>query len=432
LQVSVDKSNYKGDIEELKEAIRKNTKEQLAEIKINFEPMDLVEKIMSQGAMTPVEIKVATRQLKDAGAYAKKIEEEMKKVSFLRDVRVAEPISYPSLKIDVNRELTAQFGLSMKDVSKVLNLASSSTRFTDKNMWIDPKSGLVFQVQVQFPESEMQSIEKLLSLPLKTGSPRPILADVATIKEVDIPAQVNRQGPNRYVTILANTYNKDLGSASKAVDIAIKNAGEAPKGTIVKIEGTLTLLKETMSSLQSGLLIAIVVIFLLMAAYYQSFAISGLLLSVVPAVAGGSLLFLVAFGSTLNLQSYMGIIMSIGVSVSNAVLMVNQAEFYRREFNLSSQQAAKWAASSRLRPILMTTIAMIAGMIPIASGMGEGGEQVAPLGQAVIGGLIFSSITTLLVLPNLFTWVRKNAKNTSPSLDPDDSNTVFSLSESKY
>jgi multidrug efflux pump subunit AcrB len=109
--------------------------------------------------------------------------------------------------------------------------------------------------------------------------------------------------------------------------------------------------------------------------------------------------------------------------------MVNQAEFYRREFNLSSQQAAKWAASSRLRPILMTTIAMIAGMIPIASGMGEGGEQVAPLGQAVIGGLIFSSITTLLVLPNLFTWVRKNAKNTSPSLDPDDSDSVFALSK---
>jgi multidrug efflux pump subunit AcrB len=352
----------------------------------------------------------------------------MKKVSFFRDVRIAEPISYPSLQINVDRELTAQFGLSMKDVSKVLNLASSSTRFTDKNMWIDPNSGLVFQVQVQFPESEMQSIEKLLSLPLKTGSPRPVLADVATIKEMKIPAQVNRQGPNRYVTILANA-NKDLGSAAKAVDKAIKDAGAAPKGTIVKTEGMLILLKETMASLQSGLLIAIVVIFLLMAAYYQSFAISALLLSVVPAVVGGSLLFLVGFGSTLNLQSYMGIIMSIGVSVSNAVLMVNQAEVYRREFNLSSRQAAKWAASSRLRPILMTTIAMIAGMIPIASGMGEGGEQVAPLGQAVIGGLLFSSIATLLVLPNLFTWARRNATNTSPSLDPDDPASIFSLSK---
>src|SRR5690606_23172224 len=161
-------------------------------------------------------------------------------------------------------------------------------------------------------------------------------------------------------------------------------------------------------------------------AYYQSFSIAGLLLSVVPAVISGSLLSLLIFGSTLNLQSYMGIIMSIGVSVSNAVLIVNQAEFYRKEFNFSASQASKWAASSRVRPILMTSIAMIAGMIPIASGFGEGGEQVAPLGQAVIGGLIFSSITTLLVLPNLFSWVQKNAKRTDPSLDPDDPLSTYS------
>lgn len=426
LQTSIDKDLFKGNIEDLKEEIRIEIKKQLPELSINFEPMDLVEKIMSQGAMTPVEIKVAARQIKAAGSHARKIEAELKKVPFLRDVRIAESIEYPSLKIDINRELAAQFGLTMKDVTRVLNLASSSTRFTDKNMWIDPNSGLVFQVQVQFPESEINSMDKIMSLPLKTGSSRPILADVATIVEQNIPAQVNRQGPNRYVTILANTHHSDLGSAANAVEQAIKNSGDTPRGIIVKTEGTLSLLKETMGSLQSGLLIAIVVIFLMMAAYYQSFVISGLLLSVVPAVVGGSLLSLFIFGSTLNLQSYMGIIMSIGVSVSNAVLMINQAEFYRREFDLKSHQAAKWAASSRLRPILMTTLAMIAGMIPIASGMGDGGEQVAPLGQAVIGGLLFSSITTLVVLPTLFTWVRRNAKNISPSLDPDDKESVFS------
>ncbi len=429
LQVSIDKNLYTEKIENLKELIRTSIKEQLPEIKINFEPMELVEKIMSQGAMTPVEIKVASRQVKSAGQFAGKIETELKKVSYLRDVRIAEPLAYPSLQINVNRELIAQFGLTMKDITKVLNIATSSSRFTDKNMWIDPISGLVFQVQVQFPESEMQSIETLMSLPLKSGSTRPVLADVATVNRMEIPAQVNRQGPNRYVTVLANIHRKDLGSAANAVDQAIYDAGEIPKGTMLKIEGTLSLLKETMNGLQRGLLIAIVVIFLMMAAYYQSFAISGLLLSVVPAVAGGSLLFLVAFGSTLNLQSYMGIIMSIGVSVSNAVLMVNQAEFYRKEFHFTSRQAAKWAASSRLRPILMTTIAMIAGMIPIASGLGEGGEQIAPLGQAVIGGLIFSSATTLLVLPNLFSWVRKNAKRSNPSLDPDDPTSSYAIAE---
>lgn len=426
LQLSINKDIYTGHSAGLKDSIRNRVAQRFPEVKINFEPMELVAKIMSQGAMTPIEIKVASRQIQTAGQFAEKIEAELKKVSFLRDVRISEPINYPSLQIKVDREMAAQFGLTMQDVTKVLNLASSSSRFTNKNMWIDPVSGLVFQVQVQFPEAEVSSEEMLMSLPLKSGSARPVLADVATIKRTEIPAQINRQGPNRYVTVLGNIHEKDLGSAAKAVDLAIENAGEVPRGTMLKIEGLLSLLKETMDSLQSGLLIAIVVIFLMMAAYYQSFAISGLLLSVVPAVISGSLLFLLIFGSTLNLQSYMGIIMSIGVSVSNAVLMVNQAEYYRKEFGFSAGQAAKWAASSRLRPILMTTIAMIAGMIPIASGFGDGGEQVAPLGQAVIGGLIFSSITTLVVLPNLFSWVQKKAKRSDPSLDPDDPASKYS------
>src|SRR5690606_29274175 len=174
-------------------------------------------------------------------------------------------------------------------------------------MWIDPVSGLVFQVQVQFPEAEVASTEMLMSLHLKSGSARPVLADVATIKRTEIPAQINRQGPNRYVTVLRNIHEKDLGSAGNAVKRAIEHAGEVPRGTIVKTEGMLSLLKETMDSLQSGLLIAIVVMFLMMAAYYQSFSIAGLLLSVVPAVISGSLLSLLIFGSTLNLQSYMGI-----------------------------------------------------------------------------------------------------------------------------
>lgn len=420
LQLSIDKQRYKGHSAVLKDSIRKRIEERLPELQINFEPMELVSKIMSQGAMTPVEIKVASRQLQTAGQFADKIQKELAKVPFMRDVRIAEPLNYPSLQIEVDRELVAQFGLSMQDVTKVLNLASSSSRFTDKNMWIDPASGLVFQVQVQFPEAEVASVERLLSLPLKSGSSRPVLADVATIGKAEIPAQINRQGPNRYVTVLGNIHEKDLGSATKAVNQAIKNAGEVPAGTLVKVEGMLSLLSETMESLQNGLLIALVVIFLMMAMYYQSFAISGLLLSVVPAVVSGSMLFLLVFGSTLNLQSYMGIIMSIGVSVSNAVLLVNQAEYYRKELNFPARQAAKWAASTRLRPILMTTIAMIAGMVPLASGMGEGGDQVAPLGQAVIGGLIFSSVTTLLVLPNLFSWVQKKATRTDPSLDPED------------
>ncbi|PTS99816.1 acriflavin resistance protein [Pedobacter sp. HMWF019] len=420
LQVSIDQKIYPGSMARLKENIRQEIHAKLPELKVNFEPIELVEKIMSQGAMTPIQIKVAAGQLKEAEKYAKKIEAGLLKIPYLKDVRVAEPINSPSVQINVDRELAAQFGLTMEDVARTLAMATSSTRFTNKNLWLDPKSGLVFQVQIQIPESDMQSLDKLRALPLKSGASRPVLEDVAILRLVKLPAQVNRQGPNRYVSVLANTYQSDLGTASKAVKAAIKGAGEVPRGVIVSTEGLMKLLDDTLSGLKTGLLVAIVVIFLMLTAYYQSFAVSGLILSVVPAVIGGSLLMLIICGSTLNLQSYMGIIMSVGVSVSNAVLMINQAEVNRLKHNLAAKQAAFLAVSSRLRPIIMTTLAMIAGMIPMSLGMGEGGEQVAPLGQAVIGGLVLSTLTALLVLPHLYTTIMKNKAANSPSLDPDD------------
>ncbi|WP_073232434.1 efflux RND transporter permease subunit [Pedobacter caeni] len=420
LQLSIDQEKFDQPISNLKDQVRKEVAKQMPELKISFEPMELVEKIMSQGAMNPVQIKVAAGQLKGAEKFAMKIEAGLKKVSFLRDVRLAEPLNYPSVQINVNREQAAQFGLTMGDVSKALTMATSSTRFTNKNLWVDPKSGLVFQVQVQVPEPDMQSLDKLRSLPLKSGQPRPVLEDVATLQMVKLPAQVNRQGPNRYVTVLANIHQADLGAASTAVQKVLKEIGEPPRGMVVSSEGLMQLLEETLSGLQTGLAVAIVVIFLMLTAYYQSFALSGLILSVVPAVIGGSLLMLIISGSTLNLQSYMGIIMSVGVSVSNAVLMINQAEVNRLKHGFPVRKAAILAASSRLRPIIMTTMAMIAGMIPMAIGMGEGGEQIAPLGQAVIGGLILSTLTALLVLPQLFVLIMKNKSRNSLSLDPDD------------
>lgn len=269
----------------------------------------------------------------------------------------------------------------------------------------------------------------LFLLPLKAGQARPILDDIEAISFGEEPGQVNRQGANRYVTIAANVHNKDLGSANTAVKKALVQAGEKPKGVIVSIQGQLQLLADTLDGLKTGLVIAIVVIFLMLAAYYQSFALAGMILSVIPAVIAGSLLMLLAFGSTLNLQSYMGIIMSVGVSVSNAFLLADHAERSRFHHKVDVGVAAILAASSRLRPIIMTTLAMIAGMIPMAAGLGEGGEQVAPLGQSVIGGLLMSTFTTLLVLPHLFVVVRKKASLQSVSLDPDDATSRFAAKE---
>jgi len=420
LQVSVNQDIYSGSMEELRENIRKKMAQKYPEVAFNFEPMELTEKIMGQGAMTPIEVKVDANQVKAAFVHASKIAENLKEVPYLRDVRIAEALAYPTLEIDVNRDLAGQFGMTMQEVTRSLVAATSSTRFTDKNLWVDPKSGLVFQTQVQIPEGVMSSEEKLRSLPLKKGSPRPVLEDVATIRRTTAPAQVNRKGPNRYVTVIANVYGKDLGTASRAVKGAIKEAGEPPRGTTIWTEGTLQLLDDTLGSLLAGLGVAIVAIFLMLSAYYQSFKVPLIVLSVLPAVIAGSLTILFLTGSTLNLQSYMGIIMSIGVSVSNAVLLVNQAEFYRRKLALKPANAARLAASSRLRPVLMTAAAMLAGMLPMAMGLGDGAEQVAPLGRAVIGGLIASTITILLLVPHFFSSLLSRTKVVSPSLDPDD------------
>lgn len=420
LQVSVNQDVYGGSMEELKENVRKMMAGKHPEVRFNFESMELTEKIMGQGAMTPVEVKVGANQIREAFSHATKIEAGLRKIPYLRDVRIAEAIAYPTLEIDVDRDLAAQFGMTMQDVTRSLVTATSSTRFTDKNLWIDPKSGLVFQTQVQIPEGMMSSEEKLRSFPLKKGSPRPVLEDVATLRKVTTPAQVNRKGPNRYVTLVANVYGKDLGTASGAVRQAIKDAGEPPRGTTVWTEGTLQLLEDTLSSLLAGLGVAVIVIFLMLAAYYQSFKVSLVILSVLPAVIAGSLMILFLTGSTLNLQSYMGIIMSLGVSVSNGVLLVNQAEYYRKKQELKPVNAARLAASSRLRPVVMTAAAMLAGMLPMAMGWGDGAEQVAPLGRAVIGGLIASTFTILLLVPHFFSSLMYGTSVVSPSLDPDD------------
>jgi multidrug efflux pump subunit AcrB len=407
-------------MEDLKEKVRNMIAEKHPEIRFNFEPMELTEKIMGQGAMTQIEVKVGANQVQGAYAHASKIEANLKEIPYLRDVRIAEALAYPTLEIDIDRDLAGQFGLTMEDVTSSLVTATSSTRFTDKNLWIDPKSGLVFQTQVQIPEGMMSSEEKLRAIPLKQGSLRPILDDVATLSRVTTPAQVNRKGPNRYVTVVANLYGTDLGTASKAVKQAIKDAGKPPRGTTVWTEGTLQLLDDTLDSLLFGLGVAIIVIFLMLSAYYQSFKIPLVILSVLPAVIAGSLILLFLTGSTLNLQSYMGIIMSLGVSVSNAVLLVNQAEYYRKQLALKPANAARLAASSRIRPVLMTAAAMLAGMLPMAMGLGDGAEQVAPLGRAVIGGLIASTVTILLLVPHFFSSLMSKTTVVSPSLDPDD------------
>ncbi len=417
LQVTLD-DDFKVDPDDLKDELRARIGEAMPGLRISFEPIDLTEKIMSQGAATPIEVRVAGKDMQQISAYAHQLEDKLKGIPFLRDVQIAQPLKYPVIKITVDRYKAAQMGIDINQVARSVTDATSSSRFTEKNQWLDEHVAYTYQVQVQVPEYIMDALDDLKEIPLVRGQARPILQDIATLAVDSMPGEYDRVGPRRFVTVNANIFRQDLATATFVVQNAINSLGTPPKGLVAEIKGTSGLLMETLSGLQNGLLVAIVVIFLLLAANYQSFRLSLAVLTTVPAVIVGSLLLLLATGSTLNLQSYMGMIMSTGVSVANAILIVTNAEKLRLDYK-DAARAAIVSASIRLRPILMTSLAMIAGMIPIATGLGEAGDQTAPLGRAVIGGLLFSTLAALLILPLVYSIIQRKASLLSPSLLPE-------------
>jgi len=419
IQVNL-KEDYHVKMEELKEQIRKNIAIVYPQIKLSFEPIELTEKIMAQGASTPIEVRVAGKSMTDIKTYSAKLLDKLKNISYLRDVQIAQPLHFPTISINVDRQKLALMGLSLEAISRSITASTSSSRYTSKNFWLDNKTSYTYQTQVQVPEYIMNSVEELQATPLVKGQARPILSDVANLTVDSLPGEYDRSGPRRFVTISANIYHKDLGTATESVKKAIAEAGAPPVGLITEIKGMSSLLIETLGSLQTGLIAAIIVILLLLAANFQSFGVAIAVLSTVPAVLLGAMISLLITGSTINLQSYMGIIMSTGVSVANAILIVTNAETLRLEYK-NSFKAATVAAGIRLRPILMTSMAMIAGMVPMAIGMGEAGDQSAPLGRAVIGGLAASTFAALFILPLVYGWVRQNASLDPVSLLPEDS-----------
>jgi len=430
LQVDLDE-NYKVNMDELKDALRKNIAQALPEMTISFEPIDMTEKIMSEGANTPIEVQVAGKDMQQIETYANKVLTKLKQIPYLRDVQINQPLNYPVIAITLDRLKVSQLGLNVSDIARSVTASTSSSRFTLKNLWLDEKNSYTYQVQAQIPEYVMDSMDELKEIPLVKGQSSPTLEDVATFKLTAAPGEFDREGPRRYITVSANIYKKDLGTATTAVQKVVKSIGTPPKGLVASIEGMSNLLTETLGSLQNGLGFAILVIFLLLAANYQSFKVSLTVLSTIPAVILGSITALLLTGSTLNLQSYMGMIMSTGVSVANAILVVTNAEKLRLEYR-DANRASITAASIRLRPVLMTSFAMIAGMVPMASGMGEAGEQSAPLGRAVIGGLFASTLAVLFILPMVFAWVQNKTTYDEPSLMPEESTETTNLNIQKH
>jgi multidrug efflux pump subunit AcrB len=409
-------------VDPLKERLRKRLPAELPGTELSFEAADIVSQIMNFGSATPIEVAVSGSNLATNRAYAQGLRDEMSKISTLRDVQFGQPLDYPTVDINIDRQRAGQLGVTVEQVSRSLVGATSSSRFTQPNYWRDPGSGTAYQVQVEVPQAQMKSIEDVESVPaMPSGAPRPLVGDVAQVGYGTMIGEYDRYNQQRMITITANVEGTDLGRASNDVAAAIRRAGDAPKGSRVDVRGQVPQMQATNSGLQLGLLIAIVAIILLLTAFFQSPRVALVVLSTIPAVLAGVAVSLWITRTTLNVQSFMGAIMAIGVSVANAILLVTFAENARRH-GLTATEAALSGATSRLRPILMTSLAMIAGMIPIALALGQGGEQTAPLGRSVIGGLAASTIAVLTILPLAFAMMQDRAGRASASVHPDDTN----------
>jgi multidrug efflux pump subunit AcrB len=405
---------------ELRERLRQSLRRELPGSQVSFEAGDIVSQVMSFGSPTPVDVAVQGINLQDNYAYAQKVRAQMAKLGFLRDLEYAQDLDYPTLDINIDRARAGQFGLTMADVVRSVAPATSSSRFTAPNYWRDPASGNAFQIQTQLPQYRMQGAEQVGGLPvMRDGRSEPQLADVAVLKTGTMPGVIERYNGQRVVSLTANIDRITLGQAAPRIAQAIAAAGAPPRGITVRMRGEIPALQETVSGLRIGLLLAVLTIFLLLAANFQSMRLALAVILTIPAVLCGVLLMLLATGTTLNIQSFMGAIMAIGIAVANSILLVTFAEHSRRE-GRPALDAAGEGAAGRLRPVLMTAAAMISGMIPMAIGVTEGGAQAAPLARAVIGGLIAATFTTLTALPSIYAILQRKASMASASLNPAD------------
>jgi multidrug efflux pump subunit AcrB len=382
---------------------------------------------MSFGSPTPVEIAVSGSNFADDRAFAEKIMSQLTHVPSLRDLQYGQSLDYPTIQVNVDREKAGLAGLTTADVSRALVTATSSSRFTVPNYWADPKTGIAYQVQVEIPRPVVRtpdnivtigSANDLAQIPLKeTKTGEVHIGDISEIQSTTMPGQFDRYNMKRQITITANVAGSDLGTVTNQVAAAIKRAGNPPPGVQVETRGQIPPMRQMQSGLAIGLLLAVLAVFLLLTANFQSLRLAFVTVSSVPAVVAGVAAMLLVTGTTLNIQSFIGAIMAIGVAMANAILLVTFAEQQRRE-GLSAHDAAINGAAGRLRAISMTSCAMIAGMLPMALAIGESGQQNASLGRAVIGGLVAATVATLFVLPTVFAIVQNRAGRGSSSLHP--------------
>ncbi len=467
-------------IEAMKEELRREFRDRFPTVRFSFEPADIISEVMSFGSPTPIEIAARGGTLDENHEYIGKVQAALGKLPAIRDLQVVQARDYPTVEIKVDREKAGMSGTTVAQVARSIVTATSSSRFVVPNYWPDPKTGIGYQVQVEIPQPQLDSVEDLGAVPIQRSSGAAsgqslLLRDVASLVDGKSHGEYDRYNMKREISLTANIVGDDLGAVSQQITTALnavgkedadakakthKDAQEKAKAAGIntpipkppsihhELRGQIPPLRAIMNGLGIGLILAVLVIFLMLSANFQSWRLAFVTISTAPAVITGVALSLLLTGSTLNIQSFIGAIMSLGVAMANAILLVTFAEERRRHVAHAARvrssdesaaveqadrrtrtacatDAAVYGAASRLRAIAMTSAAMLAGMLPLALGLGESGQQTAPLGRAVMGGLLAATFATLLILPAVFAIVQSRATTKSASLDPDDPESAY-------
>jgi multidrug efflux pump subunit AcrB len=391
-----------------------------------FLPSDIVTQILNFGLPAPIDIQFQGADIAANRKVADKVLSELHQIPGLVDLRIQQPDDYPVMTVDVDRTKAAQGGLSVRDVGgSLLNILSGSTQLNPQ-FFLNYKNGVNYSLVVQAPQYTIQSLSDLQNIPLSSATSKQpeILADVASISRSTEMEVITHYNIRRTLDIYGNVQGTDLGAVSRRIDkIVAENEKSLPRGSFVNVRGQIETMKTSYIGLLGGLSFAIVLVYLLIVVNFQSWLDPFIIITALPAALAGIVLFLFTTRTTLSVPALMGAIMCMGVATANSILVVSFAK-ERLQHHGDAIEAAIEAGATRFRPVMMTALAMIIGMIPMALGAGEGGEQNAPLGRAVIGGLLFATIATLIFVPAVFSLLHGGEKRTGAVTEPRDEHTA--------
>ncbi|QOY91344.1 efflux RND transporter permease subunit [Paludibaculum fermentans] len=406
VQVSL-KEDHKVNSFEYMARVKAKLAEEMPDVTAYFQSGGLVDAVLNMGLPAPIDVQVDGSNLEHSYSTAAQLAAKIRKLPGVADLYIPQDLDYPALQLDVDRVRAAQMGLDQREVVGNVITALTSNAMIAPTFWIDPKSGNDYLLTVQYGENQVKSLADLKAIPLRgPGQKNPArLESISTTRRVDSPTEVDHFQLRRVIDVYVRPLNEDLGKLANSIDGIIAGT-PIPKGVAVTLRGMVQGMRASFRSFSIGLVLAVMLLYLILVAQFQSFVDPLIILLAVPPGLAGVLITLVATGTTLNVMSLMGVVMLVGIAVSNSILIVEFTRHLRHE-GMDVRSAVALACRVRLRPVLMTSLATIIGLMPMALKLGAGSEAYAPLARAIIGGLTLSVVLTVFLVPaGYYLWYR--------------------------